>query len=386
MDYQLYHICKNAKKIVDHYALPTFNHRLFTCFLWLPLCFVLGLCSVASAAEKDCAETLKKAQAAYEEGRINEVPDILDDCLDVFNDKKARKGNFDRNQKMEAYYLLSLTYLYLNEEESAEKILLKLLRLEPEYRLKNNAPSEFKKLYGNFRVRPVLAFGGKVGGNIMRFNVTKTFGVDDPHSFSETYTSKLGFQVGGAVELPLTKKLGVFMEAYYSGRSYTLNNQLFGYASTNYEENQNWIEIPLGVRYNLGDKYNFSSHLKPYVFGGISTGVLLAASAVVVRRDKVSADVQREVTGTSIPVAPMRNRLNISALLGAGVELKRGRGYLVFDVRYYMGLSNAVNAAQRFSVNELLFKYGHIDNDFTTNNITFSLGYMYPIYKPKKIR
>ena len=341
---------------------------------------------VRAKAEKDCAQTLKKAQAAYEEGRINDVPTILDDCLNIANDDKTRKGNFDRNQKMEAYYLLSLTYLYLNEEESAEKILLKLLRLEPEYRLKNNAPSEFKKLYGNFRVRPVLAFGGKAGGNITRFNVTKTFSTNNPQSSVETYTSGLGFQVGGAVELPLNKRLGVFMEMYYSSRYYTLNNQLFGYATTNYEEVQSWIEIPLGVRFNLGDKYNFSGHLKPYIFGGVSTGLLLAANSVVIRRDKVSADVQREVTGTSISVSDMRNKLNISALFGAGVELKRGRGYLVFDVRYYMGLSNAINPKKRYSVNELIFKYGHVDNDFKTNNITFSLGYMYPIYKPKKIR
>lgn len=353
----------------------------------LGVLFVINLGFVANAAnEKDCAETLKKAQAAYEEGRINEVPTILNECLDVYNDQRARTGNFDRNQKLEAYYLLSLTYLYLNEEESAEKILLKLLKLEPEYRLKNNAPSEFKNLYGNFRVRPVFAFGGKAGGNIMRFNVTKTFSTNNPQSSTETYTSDIGFQVGGAVELPLNKKLGLFLEAYYVGRSYTLTNQLFSYATTTYDETQNWIEVPLGVRYSLGDKYNFSGHLKPYVFAGVSTGLMLKASTQVIRRDRVNADVQREVTGTSIPVANLRNKLNIFGLLGGGVELKQGRGYLVLDVRYYMGFSNAVNAKNRYNINELIFKYGHIDNDFKTNNIAISLGYMYPIYKPKKIR
>ncbi|HAS46035.1 MAG TPA: hypothetical protein DCS93_36470 [Microscillaceae bacterium] len=364
------------------------SYHIYKIRLIVGMVLLLSIHLVANAdpKEKDCAKTLEEAKAAYEEGRINDVPNILNDCMDVFEDNKVRKGNFDRNQKIEAYRLLSLTYLYLNEEDNAEKTLLKLLKLEPEYRLKNNEPSEFKNLYGNFRVRPVLAFGGKGGGNIMRFNVSKTFSTNNPQSSTETYTSGVGFQIGGAVELPLNKKLGLFLETYFSGRNYTLNNELFGYASTNYEETQSWIEIPLGVRYNLGDKYNFSGHLKPYVFAGVSTGLLLNASTVVIRRDRVSSEELREVTGTAIPVTNLRNSLNISALFGAGVELKQGRGYLVLDVRYYMGLMNAVNAQQRYSINELIFKYGHIDNDFKINNIAISVGYMYPIYKPKKIR
>ena len=60
---------------------------------------------------------------------------------------------------------------------------------------------------------------------------------------------------------------------------------------------------------------------------------------------------------------------------------------MTFNVRYYLGLTNLRNdKAPLDANNELLFRYGYIDNDFKINSIAISIGYIKPFYKPKKLK
>ena len=55
-------------------------------------------------AQSSCAQTLRNARATYDQGRLHELPDLLAGCI----------GNgFTQQEKVEAYKLLTLAYIYL---------------------------------------------------------------------------------------------------------------------------------------------------------------------------------------------------------------------------------------------------------------------------------
>src|SRR5688572_15785653 len=75
----------------------------------------LLLFSLSVKAQNTCSQTLIKAQFTYYEGRAEEVPLMLETCL---------TSGFTPEEKLQAYRLLTLTYLYLNEPANAEKVML----------------------------------------------------------------------------------------------------------------------------------------------------------------------------------------------------------------------------------------------------------------------
>ncbi|HEY8402508.1 MAG TPA: hypothetical protein VIK89_14670, partial [Cytophagaceae bacterium] len=107
----------------------------------------------AQSTENNCTQTLKKAQNTYDQGRIFEIADMLQPCIE---------NGFTKEEKTSAYYLLTLTYLYFNEREKAEKAMLEFLKLNPEYEIKND-PAEFVNLYNSFRTTPAFLIGGRAG-------------------------------------------------------------------------------------------------------------------------------------------------------------------------------------------------------------------------------
>ena len=59
---------------------------------------------------------------------------------------------------------------------------------------------------------------------------------------------------------------------------------------------------------------------------------------------------------------------------------------MTFDFRYAGGLSNIVDEEGQFSNSNLLYKFGFVDDDKRVNSWMLSVGYVYPLYKPRKIK
>lgn len=336
------------------------------------LLFLLFAGAIVSGQNTNCSEVLTKAQDTYKEGRIDEIAELLKPCLET---------GLAKQEKIEAYRLLTLTYLYFNEREQAQNAMTNLLKNDPEYKLRQNDPTEFVNLYNSFRTTPIFLIGAKLGINGLDIDVKKNFSLDNSAERRGKYESEIGIQGGFMIQFPLTKRVFVLSELLYSVHSYTYTDKLFGYASLEFPEKQVHLGLPVLFNYNFGKNPKWI----PYINLGGSVSYLLSANAIPVRVDETGDNNQREITQGEIPIASLRQKVNFNLLAGAGLKVKDilGRGYLLFDIRYSHGLNNVVNEKERYSNDDLMYNYLYVDNNFKINSFQYSVGYSYPLYKPK---
>ncbi len=329
-----------------------------------------------SKSSDECNENLANAQTAFDEGKVSQAEVLLEPCME----------NFDREEKLIAYRLLVIAYLYTNDDEKAEINMRNLLLINPEYRLKPNDPAEFVEMYKSFRTRPVWVFGAKLGGNLTRVNAYNFYSTDNLNVQTMSYTSLLGFHIGLTAIKPITNKIEILAELNFIRQSYKFETQMFDYVTPFiFTENISWGNVPILLKYNFRDKYDFNKvGIKPYVTIGVSGSYMLAASGTSVRNDVVTAEIRRSVTGVATDLLPYRNKIGVNAILGFGAEYKIGRGNLVVDARYMYGILNVASPTKRYENQKDIFKYGYVDNDFRLGTIMFSGGYYLPIYNPKR--
>jgi hypothetical protein len=330
----------------------------------LPSAFSFGQSS-------NCSEVLIKAQDTYKEGRINEIAEMLEPCLET---------GLSKQEKIEAYRLLTLTYLYFNEKEKAQNALTLLLKNDPEYKIRQIDPTEFVNLFNSFRTTPVILIGAKLGVNYSDINVTKYYSLDQSDIARGRYKSDVGIQGSLFAHIPVSKNMSILTELQYITKGYTYTDRLFGYASLTLSEKQTYMEVPVLINYNFG-----KGKFVPYVNVGGSFAYLLKSTVVPVRIDETGDNNQREIKEGGIVVTSLRRKMNYNLMAGAGLKVKDilGRGYLFIDIRYSMGLNNIVNPDKRYSNDDLVYKYLYVDNNFKINSFQYSVGYSYPLYKPK---
>jgi hypothetical protein len=324
-------------------------------------------------AQNDCPQVLKKARNAYEEGRIGDVSDILESCL-------KDKNGFNKAESIEAYKLLTLTWLYFNERTKAETCMYNFLKLNPEYVLNEAVdPTEFINLYNNFRSSPMLIYGIKLSFNNQDIKVIRNFSVDNSTINRGKYTSALGLQMGLNFEIPLHRKLSLLTELNLVRKNYTYSDEILNFAKLNFHEKQTLLEIPLLMHLNFSTK-----KFIPYLNFGGTFDCLINDKAIVNRKDKVSG-TQVEVSGPELKILTLRHKLLYNASIGVGFKLKNiiGNGYIIVDARYNIGLRNSVNPKHRTSNSELIYNYLYLDNDFRMNSFVCSVGFALPTYKPR---
>jgi len=338
-----------------------------------------------------CTERLEKAQELYEQGRIEEVEDMLAPCVKTIYDEKPdispRGRRLTTLEKEEAYRLLINSQLYLNAEKRSEAWMIRLLQNNPEYRLQSDDIQEFINLYKTMKTTPFLILGGRVGANLSLVESTRTYSLDRPNAENiGTYTAGYGYNIGGIATLPINKFIDLTLEVGLQSNSYQYQNTFFDYSNLSFRETITSLETPLYIKIYLGNKYNFGRIIKPFILGGGNFNLLLQSKAKVERQDQVSSTIQRQVTGPNVITTPLRQANIFSVLFGAGVEYKNSRGSWFMDFRYVINFNNMVNTQNRYNNPELLFRYGYVDNDFLLNNVRVSVGYLYPFYNPKPKR
>jgi hypothetical protein len=324
-------------------------------------------------SQSNCAQILKKAQTTFDQGRIDEIPTLLEPCL---------KEGFNKEETIAAYKLLTLTYLYQNEQAQAESYMIDFLRLNPEYKINPVIdPNEFINLYNSMRTRPVFLFGIMGGGNVSHINAVRNFSIENTGEIRGAYLTRLGYQAGIAMEILLGKTLSFCPEIYVASKKYEFSDSLLGFSHMTYKESNVSIDLPLLLRKN----FIASQKVVPFIEAGFTGHGLLSASSSLRRVDVVNG-LSKDIEG-NVDMMNQRHRLNYSFSLGAGLKLKDiiGSGNLTFSLRYNLGMLNQVNALNRYDNENMIFGYLYIENDYKLNYMTFSLGYLIPHYKPKKI-
>jgi hypothetical protein len=331
--------------------------------------FILLFAAKGHAQLTSCAQTLRLAQSTYEQGRLHEVPVLLQNCI---------TNGFNKQEKVAAYKLLTLSYLYLEEPEKANEAMLNLLRTDHYFEINTSAdPAEFVALYRTFRTKPVYRFGGKIGVNAASPNVTEAVEANDGTS---EYKYKIGIQAHVAAEIPLKEKFDVSIELGLLQRNFGYTNTV-AFTDTTFTteatEKQTWLSLPVSIHYEF-DKIKF----KPYVALGVEADFLLGSKLTGSRTRQGHQFVEEK----SFELKPQRESLNVSALAAIGARLDLGGGYVITEIRFLYGLTNVNSSETAFGANsDLAFAYGYADSVYKLNSVSITVGYVYNIFNPKKL-
>jgi hypothetical protein len=317
------------------------------------------------------AQTLRLARATYEQGRLHEIPTQLNS--DVI-------GKMDQKQdKVEAYKILCLTYIYLEEPEKADESMLNILRTDPYFQINEAVdPAEFVALYKTFRTTPIYRVGIVLGVNASQPNVMSTVNTDGS---SGEYKYKIGLQFGISGELPITKKFTVHGDLLYLQKKFELTterNQGDGDVNKNLAtESQTWLSLPITVQYSF-----IKSKFNPYVALGVATDVKLGSKLVALRTREGTTSVEER----NFDIKVQRNSMNFSAMVAAGGKYRMAGGYLIAEIKYLYGLTDVNNEETAYNNQDLSLSYGLPNAIFKVNSLSFSLSYVQNIFSPKKLR
>lgn len=354
------------------------------------LCFLILTAACVSNAfsqATNCTQVLRLVRSTYEQGRLHELPALMEGCL-----KGEGEKGFTKNDKREAYKYLTLAYIYLEEPEKADESMLKLLDTDHFFEI-NQAldPAEFIALYNKFRHDPLYSLNLTFGVNASQPAITNYYNVGSTGGGKGSYGMGISFQVLATFEKNLTgkfKKFVVAPQVGYVTRSFTYDNPQLAVAdedptkaisTQSFAFSQSWLDLYGIVLYKLPGKPGLNA-LKTYVGGGPGISYLLGSNNQA--STKLGNDFT--VTGTSVQDTESYNKLVYSFTVIAGARLKVGELYLMADIRYQYGLSNAIKSSTRTN-SSIGFDYQGQYNDYKMNNLMINVGGSYPIFKPKKL-
>lgn len=361
--------------------------------------FLLGFFLVGqlAAQSSNCTQNLNQAEDRYTAGLLQGIPGLLDACL--------RRGEFSKEETIRAHKLLTLVYIFNDDEQRAEESMINLLKADPEHAYDPVLdPAEFIFLYNKFRTKPIFRVGLRAVGNLSEANVVTAFNTNSlANTETKTYQQEIGFGAELSVEREFLQYFEGVVSIGYHRRAFSYAQSEFGFEQapspadnaaegvSQVIENQNWLDGTAMIRafYPLGKFY-------PYVFGGLSSNYLLSTSEQATRGAVTTDGIDLVATGN-------REQVNLSALGGVGLKYKVGVDFINLEVRYVSGMTSVVVPGQRYPVvpaygdaenvgttniqqQDRLFSAGIVDDDFGINSIMFSLGYVKSFYNPKKIK
>ncbi|MBE9467441.1 MAG: PorT family protein [Bacteroidetes bacterium] len=331
------------------------------------------LLSANISAQDDCALNLKEAQKLYTQGIIEEIPALLNPCLEQ---------GFNTEDKIQAYKLLILTYLFDDNKELAEETMLKFLKTNPEYKL-NPAidPAEFIFLFNSYNTKPIFELGVTAGLNYSFPFITKLFGPGNVATDVSKYKSSgMGVQFGPKFICHISDKYDIGTQVVYSQKKFELTSALSDFSKTSLIETQKLIHIPVVAYY----KFELTEKIKPYVLSGLAYSYLFDASYKPVRQ--YTDNSSNDVSGSDFSLKDFRRKNNVSIIVGAGARYKIPHGNIFFNIKYSLDLLNQVNVDNRLSDFDFISRYYSYDSNFNINNLTISVGYLYSIFNHKKIK
>lgn len=356
------------------------------------LCAMLMLVAWSSRAQtEDCEQTLGRAVEAFHAGHFYAIPGIVDPCL----------SQFTREQRQRVYLLLTQAYLLLDDPIAARQSYLEILHANPEF-LPDTAihPMDVIYLGKRFTASPVISWFAKSGAilSIPRIiHPINAFG----EMTTEGYVFKAGYQFAGGVDFSIAEKVDLRAELHYSFQAYRHETRDFFVLDQKIvDESQNWAALPITAIYS-DDRGKY----RPYGYVGYSLNYLLASrmEITLINNKPGSNDSgDREISTETSPALNtrfQRNIFNQSMIVGGGIKIKLGLDFIFVDARYAFGMRNIISGANLYgnydfdpaspefvtSV-ESSMGFAHVDDFFRMDNISVSVGFLRPLYKPRELK
>jgi len=316
--------------------------------------------------EEDCAIKLREAQQLYDAGKIETVPVMLQTCIE---------RGFTQEERLSAYKIIILCYIYDDDQESAHEGMLSFLKRYPEYELSATDPDEFRFIFEQYRTRPVLDLGVLAGVNRTHGMINQPYSPFNLNKEKPKYTADgFAFQVGALINFYASSRIQISLEPMYAQANFQLeyeNSSIQGFGELDHFERQSYLYIPLSGIY----EFNLD-RIRPYLRLGGQIGVLF---------DNKTSTANGIFTGPDEDNLVNRNQINYWAFGGAGVKFKINKAYFFLDLRYNVGLNKYLNSSEnRFTQENHNWVYMYQDSDFRLNSMMMSIGYAYSFFNPKR--
>lgn len=339
--------------------------------------------SKVTLAQDECELILTQATEEFNAGHLTGIAGMLKDCLDK---------NQRRDWRQRAYLLLAETYLLLEDPVNAEQSYLNVLRANPEYITDpSRDPIDLVYLSGKFTATPIFSFHGYAGPNITPVRVIHDVQAGGEPSTKEDYSVKVGWQVGAGAEYHYNDFLSATLGANFTRATFKhTTNNLFGVGKDIIEfvDRQNWLTAPISVKITQPN-----GRWRRYGYVGFSFNYLMSdkADIDINNQDAKAGNETEERTSfdktiSNVNLIDYRNRFNSSFFVGGGVKYKYKLDYFYFDLKYSFGMRNVANPEDRYNSQTVGLPYPYVDDDFRIDNLAFSVGYIHPFYKPRKLQ
>ena len=173
-------------------------------------------------SQENCSSKLKQAEAMFDNGVIEDVPSMLDQCIKI---------GFNKDEKIRALKLTIKSYLFDDKYEQADSCMLELLNLEPEYEIGSvEEPIEYVKLFDSYRTLPLYSIGFYGGINTSQVSIIQTYSVGDLNSINKSFGSpKMGFNFGLIINRFIAKGFELCLEPSFSQYKYEYIEEPFDF-------------------------------------------------------------------------------------------------------------------------------------------------------------
>lgn len=320
---------------------------------------------------QDCTSKLQYAQQLFDAGQIEEIPSILDSCI---------QNGFLPDEKQKAYRLLIQVYLFDYDRSKADSLMLIFLKNYPTYKIQSADPAEFSELFNLYKVSPSWGFGLTIGNNLPLINVAEHYSTANLNKLDSKYSpSGVNFVGGFLVDKYIRPNFWISGELKYSSLKFkNIENVNTGKETITYKEKTNWIDIPVMLNYSFGEK-----KLIPYLFAGGEFGYLLSATSEI--RRVINSDVPYpEIVRPFTTIANTRNRISLWGIGGIGAHYNIQGGYLTLRAGFSYSIFSYVKPEFRYSDIGQIQYYHYIDDNFEINNLFFNICYSRLFYHIKK--
>lgn len=342
---------------------------------------LLACCGKQTFAQDECELILVQATEEFNAGHLYGISAMLKDCLDK---------NQNREWRQRAYLLLAETYLLLEDPVGAELSYLNVLRANPEFLTdQNRDPIDLVYLSGKFTATPIFELHAYGGPNITPVRIIHDVRVSGE---SQRYSVRLGWQVGVGFDFN-------YDDYFSASAGLNFSQTVFKHSATNlfgmnrdigeFIDHQSWATFPIAVKYCQP-----KGKVRRYGYVGFSINYLLGdkADVEIKNRDQKTREGQTEEFSTfdktisNISLIQNRQRMNGSFFVGGGLKYKYKLDYFYVDLKYSFGVKNLVDPKNRYtSVSEGL-PFPYVDDDLRVDNLAVSVGYIHPLYKPRKLK
>ncbi|MGE4288470.1 MAG: hypothetical protein AB7E36_07260 [Salinivirgaceae bacterium] len=340
--------------------------------LLIGILLALSVFASKAKAQESCILKLNEAEKLYDEGKIERIPELLNSCIDA---------GFNKENKIAALKLLTLVYLFEDNQTKAENTLLKLLKTDPEFKI-NRAidPVEFIRLYDSYNTSPVFSIGLTGGTSLSNPQLFETFTTYEFDKAATQYMNDgLGFLIGIKVSYHISSKFDLSFEPGIASYNFKVRENTGDALQTTISESLTLIDFPINGAYDVYKykQFDFFAEL------GFNYGMYLTGSlgGTLSYANNEKPDYEAPAISSEL----IRSPHLMQAMLGVGTKMKLNRSNLQFNIQYRFGLNNLTTTENRSSFYETSMKeYMYLDNNFTNNSLVFKVSYNFEFYLHRK--